>query len=194
MPAIKKTLISETDYLEEERKALAKSEYYKGDVFAMSGASSKHNAITGALIGELYAFLKGKNCKVYPSDLRVHNPANGLYTYPDVTIVCGKEEYLDEEFDTLLNPTVLIEVLSPTTEEYDRGTKFKLYRSIPSLKNYIMISSTEVSAEIYTRMENNEWKLSMAKEKEGIIHISAIEYELALMDVYAQVEDLMAKE
>ena len=194
MPAIKKTLISETDYLEEERKALAKSEYYKGEVFAMSGASSKHNRIVASIIISIGQYLKNGKCYIYPSDLRVHNPANGLYTYPDVTIVCGKEEYLDEEFDTLLNPTVLIEVLSPTTEEYDRGTKFKLYRSIPSLKNYIMIGSTEISAEIYTRMENNEWKLSMVKEKEGIIHISAIEYDLALTDVYAQVEDLMANE
>ena len=194
MPAIKKTLISETDYLEEERKALAKSEYYKGEVFAMSGASSKHNRIVASIIISIGQYLKNGKCYIYPSDLRVHNPANGLYTYPDVTIVCGKEEYLDEEFDTLLNPTVLIEVLSPTTEEYDRGTKFKLYRSIPSLKNYIMISSTEISAEIYTRMENNEWKLNMTKDKEGIIHISAIEYDLTLTDVYAQVEDLMANE
>lgn len=193
MTAIQKTLISEHDYLEEERKSLNKSEYYKGEVFAMAGATQNHNAISGSLIGELYAFLKGKSCKVYPGDLRVHNPENGLYTYPDVTIVCGKEEYQDEEFDTLLNPTVLIEVLSPTTEGYDRGTKFKLYRSIPSLKNYIMISSTDFSAEIYTRMENNEWNLSMAKDKEGIIHISAIDYDLSLIDVYAQVEDLIPK-
>ena len=191
MPAIQKTHMSESDYLEEERKALTKSEYYKGEVFAMSGASKNHNAITAALIGELYAFLKGKSCNVYPSDLRVHNPENGLYTYPDITIACGKEAYLDEKFDTLLNPTVIIEVLSPTTEEYDRGTKFKLYRSIPSLKNYVMISSMDLSAEVYTRMENNEWNLNMVKEKEGIIHISAIDFDLSLNEVYAQVEDLM---
>lgn len=191
MTAIQKTLISEQDYLEEERKALKKREYYKGEVFAMVGATQNHNAITGSLIGELYAFLKGRSCKVYPGDLRVHNPENGLYTYPDVTIVCGKEEYLDEEFDTLLNPTVLIEVLSPTTEGYDRGTKFKLYRSIPSLKNYIMISSTDFSAEIYTRMDNDEWNLTMAKEMDGIIHISAIDFDLPLKDVYAQMEDLI---
>lgn len=189
MPAIQKTLLSESEYLEEERKALTKSEYYKGEVFAMSGASKNHNRIVAALIGELYAFLKGKSCNVYPSDLRVKNPENGLYTYPDVTIVCGKEEYLDEEFDTLLNPTVIIEVLSPTTEEYDRGTKFKLYRSIPSLQNYIMISSTDFSAEVYTRMDDDKWNLNMTKEKEGAIHISALDFDLPLNDVYAQVED-----
>lgn len=191
MPAIQKTLLSESEYLEEERKALTKSEYYKGEVFAMSGASKNHNRIVATLIGELYAYSKGKSCKVYPSDLRVNNPENGLYTYPDVTIVCGKEEYLDEEFDTLLNPTVIMEVLSPTTEGYDRGTKFKLYRSIPSLQNYIMISSTDFSAEVYTRMDNDEWNLNMAKEKEGSIHISALDFDLSLNDVYAQVEDLL---
>lgn len=191
MPAIQKTLMSESEYLEEERKALTKSEYYKGEVFAMSGASKNHNRIVASIIITIGQFLKSKSCHIYPSDLRVHNLENGLYTYPDVTIVCGKEEYQDEEFDTLLNPTIIVEVLSPKTEEYDRGTKFKLYRSIPSLKNYVMISSTDFSAEVYTRMENNEWNLNMTKEKEGIIHISAIDFDLSLNDVYAQVEDLM---
>ena len=189
MPAIQKTLLSESEYLEEERKALTKSEYYKGEVFAMSGASKNHNRIVASIIISIGSFLKGKNCHIYPSDLRVKNPENGLYTYPDVTIVCGKEEYQDEEFDTLLNPTVIIEVLSPTTEEYDRGTKFKLYRSIPSLKNYIMISSTDFSAEVYTRMDNDEWHLNMTAEKDGVIHISAINLDLSLQDVYAQLEE-----
>ena len=184
--------MSESEYLEEERKALTKSEYYKGEVYAMSGASKNHNRIVASIIITIGQFLKSKSYRIYPSDLRVHNPENGLYTYPDVTIVCGKEEYLDEEFDTLLNPTVIIEVLSPTTEEYDRGTKFKLYRSIPSLKNYVMISSTDFSAEVYTRIDNDKWNLKMAKEKEGIIHISAIDFDLSLNDVYAQVEDLMS--
>jgi Uma2 family endonuclease len=191
MSAIPKTFISEESYLEEERKALNKSEYYKGEIFAMAGATTNHNAIVASLIGELYAFLKGKSCKVYPSDLRVYNSANGLYTYSDVTIVCGKEEYLDEEFDTLLNPTVLIEVLSASTENYDRGTKFKLYRSIPSLKNYILVSSTEYAAEIYTRKENDNWLLNTTKEKDGRLHISALDFDLSLSDIYAQVDDLI---
>lgn len=186
-----KTLLSESEYLEEERKALTKSEYYKGEVFARSGASKNHNRIVASIIITIGQFLKRKSCHIYPSDLRVKNPENGLYTYPDVTIVCGKKEYLDEEFDTLLNPTVIIEVLSPTTEDYDRGTKFKLYRSISSLQNYIMISSTDFSAEVYTRMDNNEWNLNMTKEKGGVIHISALDFDLPLNDVYAQVEDVL---
>lgn len=193
MSAIPKILISEETYLEEERKAFEKSEYYEGEVFAMAGATTNHNAIVGALVGELYGFLKTKSCKVYPGDLRVHNKANSLYTYPDVIITCEEEKYLDDEFDTLLNPTVLIEVLSHSTENYDRGTKFKLYRSIPSLKNYILVSSTEYAAEIYTRIENDEWKLNTTKEKDGHIHIYAIDYDLLLKDIYAQVQELIPK-
>ncbi len=136
--------------------------------------------------------LKGKNCSFFPSDLRVHNLENSLYTYPDVIVVCGEEKYLDDEFDTLLNPTVLVEVLSPATEDYDRGTKFKLYRTIPSLKNYVLVSSTEYAAEIYTRKENNEWVLHTAKDKNSNIHISAIDCDLALADIYAQVTDLVS--
>lgn len=191
MAALPKTIVSASEYLEEERKSLQKNEYYKGEIFAMAGASKTHNAIVAAILGELYGFLKEKSCKVYPSDLRVHNLENSLYTYPDVIVVCGEEKYLDDEFDTLLNPTVLVEVLSPATEDYDRGTKFKLYRTIPSLKNYVLVSSTEYAAEIYTRKENNEWVLHTSKEKNSNIHISAIDFDLALADIYAQVTDLL---
>jgi Uma2 family endonuclease len=194
MTAIAKTIISEKAYLEEERKALNKSEYYKGEIFAMAGASKTHNKIVASIVLAIGQHLKGKSCSFFPSDLRVHNNENTLYTYPDVTVVCGKEEYLDDEFDTLLNPTVLIEVLSPATENYDRGTKFKLYRTISSLKNYILISSTEYAAEIFTRKENDEWVLNTKKGSDGHIYISSIDYNLSLTDVYAQVEDLSPKE
>jgi len=187
------TSISEKQYLEEERKASGKSEYYKGEIFAMAGATKEHNAIVGAITGELYSFLKGKSCHVYPRDLRIHNNENTLFTYPDVSIVCGKEEYLDDGFDTLLNPTVLFEVLSTSTENYDRGIKFKLYRSIRSLRNYVLISSTEYAAEVYTRVENDDWKLNTSKGKDGHIHISAIDYDLLLQDVYSQIDVFLPK-
>lgn len=191
MAAIPKTLASEEDYLEEERKALNKSEYYNGEIFAMAGGTKAHNKIPPSIIFALTEQLKRKGCSIFSSDQRVHNNENSLYTYPDLTIVCGKEKYQDEEFDTLLNPTVIFEVLSPSTEDYDRGTKFKLYRSIPSLKNYILVSSTEYAAEIYTRIENDEWILNTAKEKDAHIHISAINFDLLLKDIYAQVQDLI---
>ncbi len=183
MPTIPKILISEEDYLEEERKALNKSEFYKGEIFAMAVGSKRHNKIPPSIVFALTEQLKRKGCSIFSSDQRVHNNENSLYTYPDLTIVCGEEKYLDEESDTLLNPTVIIEVLSPSTEDYDRGTKFKLYRSIPSLKNYILVSSTEYTAEIYTRIENDEWVLHTTKEKDGFIHISAIDYDLFLKDI-----------
>jgi Uma2 family endonuclease len=189
MSAIAKSNISESEYLELEREALQKSEYYKGEIFAMAGATKEHNAIVASLIAELYSFLRGKSCKVYPSDLRIHNTENTLYTYPDVIIVCGKEEYLDDKFDTLLNPTVIFEVLSPSTEDYDRGTKFKLYRTIPSLQNYVLVSSTEFAAEVYTR-NNDQWILSTANDRNDRITISAINYDLQLADVYAQIDQL----
>jgi Uma2 family endonuclease len=191
MPAVAKKLISEEAYLEEERKALNKSEYYKGEIFAMAGATKAHNRIVASIIVAIGQYLNGKDCHYYPSDLRVHNPDNTLYTYPDVIIVCGKEEYLDKELDTLLNPTVIIEVLSPSTENYDRGTKFKLYRSIPSLKNYILVSSTEYAAEVFTRKDDDEWLLNTTKEKNGQIHISAISYDLLLSEIYAQAGDFI---
>lgn len=194
MSAIAKASITEETYLEEERKALNKSEYYRGEIFAMAGATKTHNKIVASLILAIGEHLKGKNCSFFPSDLRVHNSENTLYTYPDVIVVCGKEEYLDDEFDTLLNPTVLFEVLSPSTENYDRGTKFKLYRSIPSLKNYVLVSSTEYAAEVYTRIENDEWKLITTKGKTENIQISAINFDLSLADVYAQVDDLIPTE
>lgn len=186
MSAITKSIITEREYLELERQAPNKSEYYKGEIFAMAGATKEHNKIVASIIGAISQHLKGKKCSYFPSDLRVHNNFNGFYTYPDVTIVCGKEEYLDDKFDTLLNPTVLFEVLSAATEDYDRGTKFKLYRSISSLQNYVLVSSTEFAAEIYTRSDD-KWILTTAKNKEDHIHISAINYDLALSDIYAQI-------
>jgi len=190
MAAIPKTLIAEQDYLEDERKSLHKSEYFNGEIFAMAGASKTHNKIVASVILAIGEHLKGKSCSFFPSDLRVHNAENSLYTYSDVTVVCGEEKYLDDEFDTLLNPTVLVEVLSPATEDYDRGTKFKLYRTIPSLQNYLLVSSTEFAAEIYTRQANDEWILNTAQGKSSRIHISALNYDLSLSDIYAQVDDL----
>ncbi len=188
MSAITQLKVTEQEYLELERKAFEKSEYYRGEVFAMAGATKEHNKIVASIIGTIYQHLKGKGCSFFPGDLRVHHLQNTLYTYPDAIVVCGKEEYLDEKFDTLLNPTVLFEVLSASTEDYDRGTKFKLYRSIPSLQNYVMVSSTEYLAEVYTRKDDT-WILTTAKDKNDHIHISAIDYDLKLEDAYSQIDE-----
>ncbi|HRG48514.1 MAG TPA: Uma2 family endonuclease [Leptospiraceae bacterium] len=136
MDTIERKIFTESEYLELERNADFKSEYYNGEIFAMAGASLIHNEIVANLISIFNQFLKDKPCDVYPSDLRLRVEKSGLYTYPDITIVCGKAELLDNQFDTLKNPTVLIEVLSDSTEKYDRGQKFSFYRKIPSLKEY----------------------------------------------------------
>ncbi len=184
--------LDEKDYLEQERKATTKSEYYHGEVFAMAGATREHNKVVANIIGELHGFLKGKKCDIFPSDIRVHNPANSLYSYPDIVITCEEERYLDGQFDTLLNPTLIIEVLSPSTENYDTGMKFRLYRSIPSLQHYLTVSSMEYAADIYTRSGEN-WILSSAKGLEGSLYIPSIDYTLQLKDVYAQLPDLEKK-
>ena len=191
MSALPKTFIPQSEYLELEKKAVRKSKYYKGGIFAIAEATKEHNKIVASIISAVGQHVSGKGCFYYPSDLRVHIPANTLYTYPDVTIVCGEAEFFDNSFDTLLNPTVIFEVLSTATEDYDRGTKFKLYRSISSLQNYVLISSTEFAAEVYTR-SNDQWILSTAKDTTDQIYISAIKCHLKMKDIYAQIEGFNA--
>jgi Uma2 family endonuclease len=188
-----KPYLSEEDYLTEERTASFKSEYYKGEVFAMSGTTKEHKKIAGAIVGELYAHLKGKSCAVMPSDIRVYNPANTLYTYPDAVVVCEEEKYLDNEFDTLLNPTIIIEILSKSTQDYDRGTKFFLYRSIPSLQHYVLINSLEFGIEIFTR-DGEQWILTSANALEDELYLSAIDFRFKVKDMYAQVMNLLPKQ
>lgn len=181
-PALKKVGIEE--YLEMERASTEKHEYYKGEVFAMSGASLKHNRIQSNLIGEIHHYLKGKSCDVFGSDLRIHIPSNTLFTYPDAVIVCGDLQLLDDSFDTILNPTVVFEILSPSTQSYDRGDKFNLYRNIDSLKEYILIASETISIEQYIRQENGQWVLGELKNEEDVMRLGSIGFELPLTDLY----------
>jgi Uma2 family endonuclease len=191
MSAIPKTKISPEEYLVLERNSPEKNEFYRGEIFAMAGAGNNHNIIIGNIIGEMHAFLKGKGCTVYPSDMRLHIPENSLYTYPDVMVVCGPKQFLDEKKDTLLNPSIIVEVLSPNTEGYDRGEKFRLYRSIASLQEYIMVDSRSYTLEKYARNAAGSWVLTDAQGLQANILLQTIEYSLKLEDVYAGVEDIM---
>lgn len=193
MSAVTKLYITESDYLEQERLATHKSEYYQGEIFAMAGATKEHNKVVASIIVELGQYLKGKKCSVMPSDIRVYNELNTLYTYPDIVITCGEEKYLDDQFDTLLNPTIIIEVLSASTENYDTGIKFRLYRSLPSLQHYITVSSMEYAADVFTR-DGENWILSTAKGLDGSLYLSAIDYTMQLKDIYAQLPDLEKKQ
>ena len=182
----KSDYISQEEYLQSERQAEFKSEYFQGEVFAMSGASRNGNKLVSNFIIELGTKLKGKNCNIYPSDLRVHIPATTLYTYPDIVITCGKEDFLDDQLDTLLNPEILVEVLSPSTEDYDRGRKFGFYRQIPSLKQYVLISSDRRHIETFIK-EGDHWVLYEYIKKEGSLALPSINEKLQLVDIYSGV-------
>lgn len=182
-PAIK--YITEAEYLSFEREAEDRHEYYKGEIFLMSGASFKHNVIEDNLRGELHAFLKGKKCRSFGSNLRVHVPKNTLYTYPDILIVCDDPKFVDGEFDTLLNPAVLIEILSPSTGNYDRGAKFDLYREMETLKEYILIDSAVTHVISYTKNEDLTWTLREYKNPDDNFFISSINFKCLLSEIYA---------
>jgi Uma2 family endonuclease len=179
--------LSPQEYLAAERQAEVRSEYLGGDVFAMSGASRRHNLIVVNVAASLHGQLKGRACETYAGDMRIHIPATGLYTYPDVAVVCGDPRFEDSELDTLLNPTVLIEVLSPTTEGYDRGKKFAHYRTLESLREYVLVSQEEVRVELFTRQHEGHWLLSEASRLEEAVPLAAIGCELRLADAYDRV-------
>ncbi|MEI6949157.1 Uma2 family endonuclease [Paraflavisolibacter sp. H34] len=186
-PAVK-NYITAQEYLEQERAATEKHEYYQGEVFAMSGARLQHNRIQMNFTGEARIRLRGKSCEVFGSDLRVHIPANTLFTYPDAVIVCGKPELLDEAFDTLLNPVVIVEILSRSTQSYDRGDKFMLYRAIPSLKEYVMIDSESIGIEHYSRQEDGTWLFAETKDPASVLQLLSLGISFPISLLYEGVE------
>jgi Uma2 family endonuclease len=176
------------EYLALERQAQCKSEYYAGDIFALAGASRWHNLIVANVVGELRSQLKGRPCTTYPSDMRVKISPTGLYTYPDVIVVCGAAQFEDNQQDTLLNPTLIVEVLSESTEAYDRGGKFAHYRKLASLMEYVLIAQTKPHIEHYVRQPDNRWLLSEADTPHDTIHLPSIDCHLALAEVYDKVD------
>jgi Uma2 family endonuclease len=182
------TYLTPEQYLEIERKAEFKSEYYQGEMFAMAGAGWTHNRLVANLIGILHQQLRSRPCQTLPSDMRVQVNATGLYTYPDVTAVCGEPKFLDDTRDTLLNPSLIVEVLSPSTEAYDRGRKFEHYRSVESVSEYLLVSSERVSAELYTRQPDGRWLLTAAAHMEDSLDLQSVGVHLALADLYEKVD------
>lgn len=188
MTAQPKRTVSPEEYLVFEQTSDKKHEYYAGMIYAMAGGSARHNRIAGSTYAALYAQLRRRNCTVYPSDMRVKAIQTGLYTYPDIAIVCGNEQYEGKKEDTLLNPIIIIEILSPSTEKYDRGKKFQHYRSIFSLREYILIAQDEYHIEQFTRQSDNTWVFSEAVGLAGTIHLSAIQCTLLLEEVYEKID------
>lgn len=175
------------EYLMRERQAEYKSEYLAGEIFAMSGASERHNLIAGNIFAAFHAQLRGRPCRAYVNDMRVKVSTTGLYTYPDVVALCGEPQFDDEQKDTLLNPTVIVEVLSPSTEAYDRGGKFGHYRKLASLAEYVLVSQEESHIEHYVRQPDNQWLLSEASGLQEAVQLPSINCTLALSEVYEKV-------
>ena len=172
------------EYLQMEETSAEKHEYYQGEIFAMSGAKVQHNVIVGNLYGYLFQKLKAKSCKPFNSDQRIYVEKNSLFTYPDISIVCGDPETRNNDELNLVNPTVIIEVLSSSTKNYDRGEKFKLYRDIPTLKEYTLVDSESISVEAFYINDTGHWELTEYKNIEDTLFIKAIQSSFELSEIY----------
>ncbi len=172
------------EYLEMENAAGEKHEYYKGEIFAMSGAKTPHNRITSNLLANLWNKLRGKQCQPYGSDQRIHVPKNTLITYPDISVICGPVITLNNDEYNVLNPTLIIEVLSPSTKNYDRGDKFRLYRDIPTLKEYVLVDSSSISVEVFYINEQGNWELNEYKTFDETVYFHSIEVSLDVKNIY----------
>jgi len=188
MSAVPETkLLSIEEYLTLEEEAEVKHEYYQGEIFAMAGGTIAHNQIVRNTLTSIDQFLKDSNCEVFPSDIKVHVEAVNLFTYPDISIVCGEIERLNNRNDVITNPVVIIEVLSENTQNYDRGNKFRLYRSLPSLKEYILVSSLEVLVERCTKQATGFWNLREAADPEDAFLIETIGFSCPIKELYRNV-------
>ncbi len=183
-----KTLLTEEEYLALERQAEFRSEFLAGEMFALAGASRRHNRIVTNLVTALDVQLAARPCNVYSNDMRVKVQSTGLYTYPDVVVTCGEEKFADGENDVLLNPLVIAEVLSDSTEAYDRGKKFESYQGIESLKEYLLVAQKSRRVEQFVRQDVKNWLYSEAHEPGETIKLQSIGCELRLEDIYRKVE------
>ncbi len=185
----KQNYITEEEYLDLEELSETKNEYFNGEIFAMSGASFNHIICTGNINASLNNQLKKRDCRVLNSDMRVLIKKTGLYTYPDTTVVCGKSELKKHKgLETLLNPTVIVEVLSPTTADYDKGAKFEHYRTINSLQEYILVWQDKKRVARYTKQTDNSWLLTDFIGEDAKIELKSIECQITMDDIYDKVE------
>lgn len=182
--AVRSVYVSEAQYLQTERQSPTKNEYLAGQVFAMAGASFAYVRITGNLLATLHQSLRGSKCIVLSSDMRVKIPAASAYFYPHVAVVCGKPQFEDEQEDNLLNPVVIIEVLSPSTEAFDRGEKFLVYQRIPSLREYLLVAQDTVYVEHFVRQPDGQWLRREYTLMEQVVHLESIDVDLPMHAVY----------
>ncbi|WP_296696560.1 Uma2 family endonuclease [Thiocapsa sp. UBA6158] len=181
--------LSFDDWLAIERSAAdQRSEYVDGEIFAMAGGTEEHNLIVLNVGAELRNQLKGRPCLVYPSDMKVHIASADVGTYPDVMVICGEREFYDGRRDMVTNPTLVVAVLSDSTEAYDRGDKFRHYRSLRSLQAYLLLSQYRMQAELFLRQPDGTWSLSSYQDPSDSIPLRVVEAELSLAEVYDKVE------
>lgn len=176
--------ITPGEYLEMERAAIQKSEYFAGEVFLMAGASPNHNRIARNVLTELNGGLRGKSCEVFGIDQRLYVSKNGLYTYPDVMAVCGRIEFDSRDRDSLTNPVLIVDVLSPSTANYDRGGNFELYRDIPSFGEYVLVHQDRVLVEHHRRDEQRRWLLTEYKDLQTSLLFESIGISIPLQRIY----------
>ena len=184
--------VTPAEYLQFERAQTdVKHEYLNGRITAMAGSSREHTLIVWNVLASLHTQMRGRDCEAYGNDMRVKIPATGFYTYPDIAALCGEAIFEDDQFDTLLNPNVIIEVLSPSTEAYDRGAKFAHYRSIERLQAYVLISQERCHIELFERHPEG-WLLTETSGRQGCIRLSALDCVLELSDVYERLLNELA--
>jgi len=188
MSVIPETGVSYEEYLTRERSGKFKSEFYRGELFAMVGGSPRHNAIGVNLVVALRNRLRGTTCRPCNSDQRIRIPANGLATYPDVSIVCGELQLDEQDRDAITNPVALFEVLSKSTERYDRGKKFDLYRPLESLKEYVLVAQDEPHVERFLRQDDGSWVLNVIKGADATLSLESVNCKLPLSEIYEDVE------
>lgn len=181
-----KDLLTPEEYLAIERRSEFKSEYFAGEAFAMAGGTKRHNLVAGNINRILGTQLLERECNVYNSDMRVKIPSVGKYTYPDASVACADEQFEDEDEDTLLNPVVIIEVLSKSTEAYDRGKKWEHYQRLESLRDYLLVSQTAYRVERFTRQRGGSWNYTEYVGESEVIEIKSIRCSLLLRDIYAK--------
>jgi Uma2 family endonuclease len=182
--AYEKKFYSIEEYLQVENEAVEKHEYYRGEIFAMSGAGARHNIIYINIIALLYNSLKGKSCQPFGSDMRIHIPENTLFSYPDISVICGDIINTEEDENSATNPTVIFEILSPSTRNYDRGVKFMLYRAIPTLKEYILVEAESIHIEQFAINKGGFWQLQEYSNPEDQLILESLDLQLLISDIY----------
>jgi Uma2 family endonuclease len=181
-------MVTPEEYLALEEKADFKSEYYQGEIFAMVGGSYNHNVITGNINAVFNQFAASNPCVAFTSDMRLLVKPNGLYTYPDAMLVCGSVEFAPDRNDTLTNPLIIVEVLSPSTRDYGRGFKFELYRAIESLQEYLLIDQARIHVEYFHKLRHGQWVLIDYNLPETTLTLQSINLDLPISRIYQKVD------